>query len=170
MLLLDDPSQRTSLWTLRYVVLLWLSLICMIPFDFAQFDDPGSPGKTASAIESLARRFLGQSGLEREGAAMLLSRFYMRYDVACFCSMHSFDFRRKDTRSSFYSFVDWARSSLLGPIDLFLVSSEWMQKPCQHFNFLHSPLACFGFFVKSSNLGLLIKYRPMPCRSSASQR
>lgn len=74
----DGPSQQLSQWPLRYVVLLWLSLICMIPFDLSQFDEPADIGKTASHIESIGKEFLGKAGLEREGAAMLLSRFYMR--------------------------------------------------------------------------------------------
>lgn len=70
-----DPNQ----WTLRYVVLIWLSLICMIPFDLAQFDEVGKDDYTASLIESSARELLGKAGLEREGAALLLSRLYTRY-------------------------------------------------------------------------------------------
>ena len=50
----------------------------MIPFDLAQFDDAGHEGRTATMVESVAKSFLGKSGLEREGAALLLSRFYIR--------------------------------------------------------------------------------------------
>ena len=65
-------------WPLRYVMLLWLSLICMLPFDLAQFDEPESLGKTASDIESVAKQYLSKAGVEREGAAVLLSRLYTR--------------------------------------------------------------------------------------------
>lgn len=71
-------ARDASQWALRYVVLLWLSLICMIPFDLAQFDDPDRVGETAASIESIAKGFLGKAGLEREGAAILLSRLYIR--------------------------------------------------------------------------------------------
>lgn len=53
----------------------------MIPFDLAQFDEGDSVGKTAISIESLAKQLLGKAGLEREGAAILLSRLYMRYEI-----------------------------------------------------------------------------------------
>lgn len=76
-------------WALRYAVLLWLALICMIPFDLAQFDE-GADGETADALEGLARGFLGRAGLEREGAALLLARLYTRcaspLGLSCFVS------------------------------------------------------------------------------------
>ncbi|KAI6039323.1 armadillo-type protein [Pisolithus marmoratus] len=77
----DGPSAEPSQWTLRYVVLLWLSLVCRIPFDLDQFDEDGEIGRTASALESTAMEYLNKAGLEREGAAVLLSRFYMRKDT-----------------------------------------------------------------------------------------
>jgi len=70
--------QKLHQWTLRYVILLWLYLICMIPFDLVQFDEAESIGATAAAIESIAKTYLGRAGLEREAAVLLLSRLYMR--------------------------------------------------------------------------------------------
>lgn len=60
-------------------MLLWLALICMIPFDLVQFDDEGREGETATALEGLARGYLDRAGLDREGAALLLARLYTRY-------------------------------------------------------------------------------------------
>ena len=71
--------QELSQWALRYVILLWLYLVCMIPFDLVQFDEPENIGATAAAVESIAMAHLGRAGLEREGAVLLLSRLYMRY-------------------------------------------------------------------------------------------
>jgi tubulin-specific chaperone D len=34
-----SQMQHPALWHLRYVMLLWLSLICMIPFDLDRFDE-----------------------------------------------------------------------------------------------------------------------------------
>ena len=73
-----DALEGTWLWSLQYVTLLWMSLICMLPFDLSQFDEPGQVGKTASEIEYFGQKNLGKSGLEREGAALLLSRLYAR--------------------------------------------------------------------------------------------
>jgi len=72
------PAAHPSQWPLRYVVLLWLSLVCRIPFDLDQFDELGHKGRTASTLEATAKQYLNYAGLEREGAAVLLSRLYMR--------------------------------------------------------------------------------------------
>jgi hypothetical protein len=53
----------------------------MIPFDLAQFDEDETSNRTATSIESIAKGFLDNAGLEREGAALLLSRLYIRKDT-----------------------------------------------------------------------------------------
>ncbi|KAF8158379.1 TBCD protein [Crassisporium funariophilum] len=98
----DGLVQELSQWALRYVVLLWLYLICMIPFDLAQFDETENAGRTAAAIEKVAKSYLGKAGLEREGAALLLSRLYMR----------------KDTGSGFHDFIQWSQAFLRESTDV----------------------------------------------------
>ncbi|KAG2129100.1 TBCD protein [Suillus clintonianus] len=88
----SGPVKELSQWGLRYAVLLWLSLICRIPFDLQKFDDATRSGETADAIELVGKDRLNMAGLEREGAATLLARFYAR----------------KDTRQRFASFVEWS--------------------------------------------------------------
>ena len=73
-----NRQSYTTLWSTQHVTLLWISLICMIPFDLAQFDEVGSEGQTAATIEAIAKRSLTSSGLVRESAAVLLSRLYVR--------------------------------------------------------------------------------------------
>ena len=51
----------------------------MIPFGLDQFDEVRERGKTADAIEGIGKRFLGRAGVEKEGAALVLSRLYARY-------------------------------------------------------------------------------------------
>ncbi|KAI0822273.1 TBCD protein [Trametes gibbosa] len=77
----NSPVHAIHQWPLRYSVLLWLSLVCMIPFDLEQFDEVGRSGETASRIEDLAKSFLGRAGVDRDGAALLLSRLYTRKDM-----------------------------------------------------------------------------------------
>lgn len=69
-------------WPVRYVMLLWLYIICLIPFDLAQFDEVDKIGQTAKTLESVAKTYLGAAGLEKEAAALLLSRLYIRC-VSC---------------------------------------------------------------------------------------
>jgi tubulin-specific chaperone D len=75
---LERAQSSSTLWSTRYVTLLWISLICMIPFDLSQFDDFGKEGHTAAEIEALSKRSLTNSGIVRESAAILLSHFYVR--------------------------------------------------------------------------------------------
>ncbi|TFK74799.1 TBCD protein [Pluteus cervinus] len=88
-------------WPLRYMLLIWLSLICMIPFDLEQFDEPESLGKTAASLEMVGKRYLGKAGLEREGTCLLLSRLYMR----------------KDGKARWQDFLGWSVQQLDGSID-----------------------------------------------------
>ncbi|KAG8955854.1 hypothetical protein FRC04_006301 [Tulasnella sp. 424] len=64
-------------WETRYIVLLWLSLVAMLPFDLAQFDGE-NPGSTFERLEIAGKNNLDKAGLEREGAALLLTRLYAR--------------------------------------------------------------------------------------------
>lgn len=73
----NGPASIESQWMLRYCILLWLSLVCMIPFDFAQFDE-GVSGHTVQALEEIGKRSIMKAGIEREGAILLLARLYMR--------------------------------------------------------------------------------------------
>jgi hypothetical protein len=78
MLTQGDIVQHHSLWALRYIMMLWLSLVSMLPFDLAQFDDESELGHSARSLELIGKKYLGKAGLERDGAALLLSHLYMR--------------------------------------------------------------------------------------------
>ncbi|EMD39955.1 hypothetical protein CERSUDRAFT_45983 [Gelatoporia subvermispora B] len=99
----SSPVHARENWALRYVTLLWLSLICMIPFDLEQFDEPDSLGGTATRIEGVGKSYLSKAGLEREGAAILLSRLYMR----------------KDMSAKLPDFLRWSVSSIQTSVDPF---------------------------------------------------
>lgn len=92
-------------WALRYTFLLWLSLICMLPFDLAQFDEIEGGNQTALSIEHIGKRFLSNAGLEREGAAIMLSRLYMR----------------KDTLAIFRLYLSWCKDTIRESKDPFMV-------------------------------------------------
>ncbi|KZT12037.1 TBCD protein [Laetiporus sulphureus 93-53] len=99
-----SPVQDPAQWPLRYAVLLWLSLICMIPFDLDQFDKLDHLGETAAKIEAVGKSYLGNAGLEREGAAILLSRLYTR----------------KDTSVRFPAFLEWSLTTVKAQNDHFI--------------------------------------------------
>jgi tubulin-specific chaperone D len=67
-----------SAWELRFVLLLWLSLVCMIPFDLHKFDAMADGRATAHQIEDIGSAALGSPGLDRDGASFLLGHFFLR--------------------------------------------------------------------------------------------
>lgn len=111
-----------SQWALRYVILLWLYLICMIPFDLVQFDEAENIGATAAAIESIAMTYLGRAGLEREAAVLLLSRLYTRYVILSYSFKLWFNVSRKDAGEGFHKFIQWSHILLREGHDVFTVS------------------------------------------------
>lgn len=79
----DDPATlQLAPWELRYILLLWLSLVSLLPFSFATIDvraAGSSKGEGAlTKIEKIGQRFLGTPGKERDGAVALLARYYSR--------------------------------------------------------------------------------------------
>ncbi len=84
---LSKVDQVTGFWALRYAILLWLALVCMLPFDLRQFDASpdtakllgGGAKSTTDLLQDVARGQLKKAGVERDGAAFILSRLYMRY-------------------------------------------------------------------------------------------
>lgn len=98
-----NRAQSSTLWSTQHVALLWISLICMIPFDLAQFDELGREGQTAAAIEAIAKQSLTSSGIVRESAAILLSRLYVRRDVL----------------PRLPAFLDWAKTCAKEQKDIF---------------------------------------------------
>lgn len=114
--------RQSDQWALRYVVLLWLSLICMIPFDLAQLDEPAQIGHTANTVETLAKSYLGKAGLEREGASILLARLYVRYATSNFLFGCQTEDPRKDMTSRLRDFLSSCHQALLlDTPDVFLV-------------------------------------------------
>ncbi|KAH7336897.1 TBCD protein [Rhizoctonia solani] len=77
--LLSEPES----WGLRHVAAMWLSLICMIPFDLARFDEPSAPPErlVSNRLDKIGKHYLTYPGIERESAAVLLARLYMRTDM-----------------------------------------------------------------------------------------
>lgn len=90
----SGPALEPDQWVLRYIILLWLSLVCMLPFDLAQFDI-AEEGETAVAINNIAKKHINKAGVERDGAALLLSKLYSRYYLVIY-HLAPISFCRKD--------------------------------------------------------------------------
>ncbi|KAJ3045625.1 hypothetical protein HK097_001161 [Rhizophlyctis rosea] len=102
----DLPDGGGSLWETRYVGMLWMSLICMIPFDLKRIDSAVGTGKAAlvERISSLCKPYLSAVSKEYESAAILMMRLLTRRDTV---DVH------------LHSFLDWAINEALTANDTF---------------------------------------------------
>ena len=90
-LLQDQEPQDSSTWETKYILLMWLSMIVLIPFDMARFDGGDKP-PLVDRILSCCKRYLVTRDKCQDAAAKLVSAFLTR----------------PDTRDSLLpSFLDW---------------------------------------------------------------
>jgi hypothetical protein len=68
-------------WQTTYVLLLWLSLICLAPFDLATIESAAGGESLAKKLIDLAKRGLSSSGKERDACAIFGARVLSRADV-----------------------------------------------------------------------------------------
>ncbi|CAB1350256.1 unnamed protein product, partial [Coregonus sp. 'balchen'] len=74
-------------WETRYMLLLWLSMTCLIPFDLSRLDghltsDPGQAREPImDRILAVAKSYLMVSDKSRDAASVLVSKFVTRPDV-----------------------------------------------------------------------------------------
>ncbi|EXX50239.1 Cin1p [Rhizophagus irregularis DAOM 197198w] len=101
-------------WETRYVLLIWLSLICIIPFDLKTVDSKasGSEGKKekfplVDHIIDLSKFYLKVTGKERDAAAVLLSRLLTRRDIA---------------EAYLLDYIQWARDEVKKVTDVFTIT------------------------------------------------
>ena len=95
LILLQSQNQRDYIhWETRYVLLLWLSILCLIPFDICSIDSTINRVSTTNmALESLGRSnfvgdaleiattYLSDTGPPRDAASICLSALLTRPDM-----------------------------------------------------------------------------------------
>jgi len=80
LVLVIDNSQQC--WETKYILLIWLSLIFMIPFDIQNVDSSATNEESLiNKIMRIAKEQMSSAGKEQEGAALLLSRMLLRKDL-----------------------------------------------------------------------------------------
>jgi len=84
-------------WQTRYVLLIWLSIIVIIPFDMARFDS-GNQEPLADRILTICKAQLKATDKSQDAAGFLASKFVTRPDIR---------------ESALPAFIDWALSSAL---------------------------------------------------------
>uniref|UniRef100_W5JY97 Tubulin-specific chaperone D n=1 Tax=Astyanax mexicanus TaxID=7994 RepID=W5JY97_ASTMX len=82
----QDPSDPET-WETRYMLLLWLSMTCLIPFDLSRLDghqtsESGMNRETImDRILAVAKSYLQVADKSRDAASVLVSKFVTRPDV-----------------------------------------------------------------------------------------
>ncbi|XP_072036691.1 tubulin-specific chaperone D-like isoform X1 [Amphiura filiformis] len=86
-LLAQQNAKDYEHWETRYMLLLWLSIICMIPFDMSRLDSNvrSEVGEVREPIMlriiNASKTYLDVPDKSRDAASMLISKFLTRHDV-----------------------------------------------------------------------------------------
>lgn len=87
-LLQSQDRADHSAWETRYVLLLWLSMLCLVPFDLSTIDSSNTSSNSNAAsisivasIVTLCKEYLSDPGATQAAAAVCLSRLLSRPDM-----------------------------------------------------------------------------------------
>lgn len=88
----SQDRQDCGLWQTRYILLLWLSMLVLVPFNICSIDsgvDAGQSGRAQSSVTLVgaicdqATEYLRDPGPTREAAAVCLASLLKRPDMEC---------------------------------------------------------------------------------------
>ncbi|KAI9279580.1 armadillo-type protein [Sporodiniella umbellata] len=103
----QDSTSNTS-WEVRYISFIWLSLICMIPFDLKRVD---SAHQTQDSLIfrmlNLCKKYIKSTGKERDGAGLLIARLLSRQDLS---------------NEHLIPYISWSKERLSNDADVFEVA------------------------------------------------
>lgn len=68
-------------WQTTYILLLWLSLICLAPFDLASVESLDGRESLVTRLLDMSKQGLKSAGKERDACAILCARVLSRGDV-----------------------------------------------------------------------------------------
>jgi|SRR5579862_1782198 len=74
-------STQNLQWQTRYILLLWLSLICLAPFDLATISSEDNGKDLVTRLIDLSKSGLSSAGKDRDACAILCARVLSRRDV-----------------------------------------------------------------------------------------
>ncbi|XP_028267765.1 tubulin-specific chaperone D isoform X2 [Parambassis ranga] len=136
----QDPKDSET-WETRYMLLLWLSMTCLIPFDLSRLDgyleSDGSDTRepTMDRILAIAKSYLVVSDSPRDAASVLVSKFMTRPDV-------------KQKRLG--EFLDWSLSTI----------SQTSDQSLRDINVLDGALQSLAKLFKHGKRDDLLQYAP----------
>ncbi|OQR90902.1 tubulin-specific chaperone D, partial [Thraustotheca clavata] len=87
LLLQSQDRDDCTTWEIRYVLLLWLSILALVPFDLKTIDSSLSGQETSDSIAivsniiTICKTYLHDSGATQQAAALCLARLLSRPDM-----------------------------------------------------------------------------------------
>ncbi|EGD78176.1 hypothetical protein PTSG_09052 [Salpingoeca rosetta] len=90
-------------WQHRYILLLWLALISLLPFDIAVFDEKKGGKTLPQRVLHICTTYLGSPDKGRDGAAQAAGRFFSRPDMV---------------HTELEGFIEWCEHTLASTDDL----------------------------------------------------
>ncbi|KAG0166735.1 hypothetical protein DFQ28_006283 [Apophysomyces sp. BC1034] len=149
-------AKDSVIWEARYICFLWLSLICMIPFDLKRVDSAEhAQDSLISRMLGLCKQYLKSTGKEREAAGLLVARLLSRRDL---CGEYMLPY------------FEWCKERLGDNADVFettgiLLSLCTIHRYAPRESLLHTlddtivPLLTMDFFKHYANNSLVQKLR-----------
>eukprot|EP01147_Barroeca_monosierra_P001365 gene1365-4540_t len=98
-----EPPSDHSRWECRYVLLLWLALISLLPFDISIFDEHKDGTSLPERVMIVCTTFLESSDKSQDAAAQASARFFTRPDMV---------------KSELKRFLLWCSDTLANAYDL----------------------------------------------------
>ena len=77
----QDPN-NVGEWEVRFTLLLWLAMVCIVPFDISRFDTSQQRVSTMDRIIHIAKLYIGSKDKCRDATVLIIGRFLSRPDVS----------------------------------------------------------------------------------------
>ncbi|CAO3634880.1 unnamed protein product [Cunninghamella echinulata] len=149
-------SSNNNYWETRYICFVWLSLICMIPFDLKKVDSGNDVNSgLIKKLLDLCKHYLKATGKERDGASLLVARLLSRRDLY---------------NEHLIPFIEWSKNRMETDADVFETAGI-LSSLCIIFQFSSRdvllpildehllPVLTMPFFEKYENNALIRKLR-----------
>lgn len=86
----DFSGWNAQYWQVPYILVLWLSIIVLVPFDLTTIDSQRTQEILVKRIINIGLQYSVDAGKIRDGAAVLLSKLTTRPDVVKSGELDSF--------------------------------------------------------------------------------
>lgn len=73
-----EESEEEYHWEIPYILLLWLSIVVLVPFDLSTLEAEDTGVGLLDTVVSVCKEFLADSGRTKDVAAMLLANLLSR--------------------------------------------------------------------------------------------